>query len=173
MRKTTRIRVLMAKMQVLPNQGRRSKEAEREQKLSVHSLCRGGEMQPSLKKLHLWTLLKGCNTIKWNFPLRGEKSLGRWLMPNVFTVPDTRFWQVPLHKWSTHLCSFNKGGDTSSPWGLEVQWLSWFEWMHYGFDGVKCAKVYINQVLIRREKAGVEALHRTEKKQSAGLKLKN
>lgn len=154
----------MAKTQVLPNRGRRNKEAEREhKKLWVHSLCRGGETQSNLKKLHLCTLLKECNTENWNFPLQGEKSLGRWLMPNVFTVLDTRFWQVPLHKWSTHLCSFNKGEDTSSPWGLKVQWLWWFEWMHYVFDGVKCAKVDINKVLIRRKTAGVEALHNTEK----------
>jgi len=44
-------------------------------------------------------------------------------MPNVFTVLDTRFWQVPVLKWSTHLCSFNKEDDTSSPWVLEFQWL--------------------------------------------------
>lgn len=62
---------------------------------------------------------------------------------------------------------------TSSLQGLKVQWLWWFEWTHYISDGGKCAKVYINKVLIRGKIPGVETLHKTEKKQSAGLNLKN
>lgn len=44
--------------------------------------------------------------------------------------------------------------------------------MHYIFDGVKCAKVYINKVLMRGKIAEVEALYKTEKKQSTALKMK-
>lgn len=62
---------------------------------------------------------------------------------------------------------------TSTLQRLEVQWLWWFEWTHYIFGGGKPAKVYINKVLIRGKIPGVETLHKIEKKQSAGLKLKN
>lgn len=46
--------------------------------------------------------------------------------------------------------------------------------MHYIFDGIKCAKVYINKVFMRGKIAEVEALYKTEKKkkQSTALKLK-
>jgi len=42
--------------------------------------------------------------------------------------------------------------------------------MHYIFDGVKFAKVYINKVLIRSKIAGVRALHKTEKNPECWLK---
>lgn len=114
-RKTTGNRVFIVKAEVLPNGERRGKEAEREQKQWVHRLCRGAETRPNLYKPHTHRLMKECNTEKkWNFPLSGEKSLGRWLMPNVFPVLDTRFWQVPVHKWSTDLCSCSKGEDLYS-----------------------------------------------------------
>lgn len=102
------------KAQVLPDEERRCKEAQREQKLSVHRLCRGVEIWTNLYKSYLCRLLKECNTEMWKFSLSGEKSLGRWLMPNVFPLPDTRFWQVSVHKWSTDLCSCSKGEDLCS-----------------------------------------------------------
>lgn len=47
-RKTIGNRVLIVKAQVLPDEERRCKEAQREQKPSVHRLCRGVEIWTNL-----------------------------------------------------------------------------------------------------------------------------
>lgn len=95
----------MAKMRLLANQGRRSREAQRdEETVSSQSLRSRENKQPNLKKCHLHTLLEECNTEKKTefSPRRGEVS-GEVVDAKCFSVLDTRFWQVPLHKQSAHV----------------------------------------------------------------------
>lgn len=123
----------MVKAQVLPNRERRSKEAERESRSSeCIDFAEGQKHGQTFTNLIYTDYWKNVTQKKWNFPLSGEESLGRGLMPNVFPVLDARFWQVPVHKWSTDLCSCSKGEDLCSA-GIEssMALIIWMNTLHF------------------------------------------